>query len=97
MAQTQGRIDYLVAAASSGGTITGVAKYLAKNPNIKMILPDRLVLFLFAFICNYHKQSYQVEGAGKDRVCTIRLWYIDDVIQFRCRAFAAAKNKNKPY
>ena len=72
--QTQGRIDYLVAAASSGGTITGVAKYLkAKNPNIKMILPDPIGSIFYSHFhhVDYHKQSYQVEGAGKDRVCTI--------------------------
>jgi cysteine synthase A len=36
-----GNIDYLVAGAGSGGTITGIAKYLkSKNPKIRAILAD---------------------------------------------------------
>jgi cysteine synthase A len=36
-----GKIDYVVAGAGSGGTITGVARYLkSKNPNIKIVLAD---------------------------------------------------------
>ncbi|AKL98069.1 PLP-dependent cysteine synthase family protein [Endomicrobium proavitum] len=37
----EGQIDYLVAGAGSGGTISGIAKYLkSKNKNIKAVLAD---------------------------------------------------------
>jgi cysteine synthase len=39
--QTQGKIDYLVLTAGSGGTIGGCSKFLKeKNPNLKVILVD---------------------------------------------------------
>jgi cysteine synthase len=39
--QMQGKIDYVVAAAGSGGTAAGVSKYMKeKDPNIKVVLPD---------------------------------------------------------
>src|SRR3954447_11111793 len=40
-AQTDGKIDAVVAGAGTGGTITGLAKGLRKrNPNIKVIAAD---------------------------------------------------------
>ena len=39
--QTDGRITHFVAGAGTGGTLTGVARYLkSKNPNIKIIAAD---------------------------------------------------------
>lgn len=86
--QMDGKIDYLVAAASSGGTITGVAQFLKeKNEQIKIIMPDPFGSVFHHYF--YHKnlqvahQSYRVEGAGKDKICSIHNFdLIDDVIQF---------------
>jgi cystathionine beta-synthase len=86
--QMDGKIDYLLAAASSGGTITGVAKFLKeKNPNINIIMPDpKGSIFYDAFHHPDKKPthtSYQIEGAGKDKICPIHDFsLIDDVLQF---------------
>lgn len=94
--QMDGKIDYLIAPASSGGTITGVGRFLKqKNPKIKIILPDPVgSVFYDHFHGNQLKPgSYHVEGAGKDQVCSIHDFsVIDDVIQFTDEeAFFAVK------
>ncbi|ETO92078.1 PLP-dependent cysteine synthase family protein [Legionella oakridgensis] len=94
--QMKGEIDFLIAPASSGGTITGVGKYLKeKNQNIKVILPDPVGS---VFYDHWHgnplkPHPYKVEGAGKDMVCPIHKFdVIDDVIQFTDEeAFDAVK------
>ncbi len=86
--QMDGKIDCLVTAASSGGTITGVAKFLKeKSDQIKVIMPDPVGSVFHHYF--HHRnlqitpQPYRVEGAGKDKVCSIHNFdLIDDVIQF---------------
>ncbi|MEM9243774.1 MAG: cysteine synthase family protein [Pseudomonadota bacterium] len=96
-----GNIDCLVAAASSGGTITGVGRYLKqKKPSIQVFMPDPVGSVFYD--CFYKHQPsaakpYQVEGAGKDKVCRIHDFsVIDDVIQFTdAEAFAAVRQLAK--
>ncbi|MED7789653.1 cysteine synthase family protein [Francisella sp. 19X1-34] len=95
--QMSGQIDILIAAASSGGTITGISKFLKeKNKNIKVILADPVGSVFFNHFNNqkHISSSYQVEGAGKDKVCSIHDFnFIDEVIQFTDEeAFLAAKS-----
>ena len=87
--QCNGKIDYLVATGSTGGTISGVAKYLReRNKDIKIILADPLgSAYYYYFKNNIIKssdiKSYMVEGAGKDSLCPcMDLSLVDDVIQF---------------
>lgn len=87
--QTHGNIDYLVAAGSSGGTISGVGRYLKeKNPAINIILADPVGSCYYSYfktgkINETEIKSYQVEGAGKDKLCAcMDFSVIDDVIQF---------------
>jgi len=94
--QMDGKIDYFIAPASSGGTISGVGKFLKqKNPNIKIVLPDPVgsVFYDYFYGNELKSESYQVEGAGKDKVCRIHDFsVIDQVIRFTDEeAFGAAK------
>jgi cystathionine beta-synthase len=96
-AQTNGKIDYFVAAGSTGGTITGVGKFLKeKNPNIKIILADPVGSIFYNHFHGHPKEpykSYIVEGAGKDKICPIHDFsIIDDALQFNDQeAFGTAK------
>ena len=94
--QMKGRIDYLIAPASSGGTITGIGRFLKeKNADIKVILPDPVgSVFYDHFYGNeLLNKPYLVEGAGKDKICSIHDFsVIDEVIQFTDHdAFCAVK------
>jgi cystathionine beta-synthase len=83
--QTGGRITHFVAAAGTGGTVSGVGRYLKeKNPKVRIIAGDP-VGSLYA---GYHRtqamgegQPYKVEGIGGDKVPTTLWW--DQVDEFR--------------
>jgi len=83
--QTEGRITHFVAAAGTGGTITGVGRYLKeKNPNIKIICgdPQGSILAELWRSKGAHKiegAPYKVEGIGQDKLPgTLDLSIIDD-------------------
>ncbi len=85
-ADTGGKIDYFVCGAGTGGTISGVGKFLKeKNPNIKVIGVDPVGSIYY----NWFKERklvepriYQVEGIGEDKLCETMIFdYIDDMIQ----------------
>ncbi len=71
-AQTEGRITHFVAAAGTGGTITGVGRYLKeRNPAIRVISGDPEG----SIFANYHRTGqkgestpYKVEGIGNDKL-----------------------------
>lgn len=57
------QIDYFVAGAGSGGTFTGIAKYLKeKNPNIKAVLADPIG----STIGGGEEGCYDIEGIGNN-------------------------------
>ncbi len=69
--QTGGEIDVFVAGAGTGGTISGVGRYLKeKKPDVKIVCPDPIGSILYDLF--YHKKvvdaphSYKVEGIGED-------------------------------
>jgi cystathionine beta-synthase len=85
--QTGGRVTHYVAAAGTGGTVSGAAKYLKeKNPRIKVISGDP-VGSVYAGFAQTHvvgpAAPYKVEGIGGDDV-PANIWfeYIDE---FRAR------------
>jgi cystathionine beta-synthase len=68
-AQTEGKLDYIVMTAGTGGTITGISRKLKeKNPNIQVIGVDPVGSIL-AYPEELNKEgigSYKVEGIGYD-------------------------------
>jgi len=74
--QTDGKITHLVAASGTGGTISGIAKYLKeKNPNIKILGVDAFG----SVLKKYHETGefdpaeiypYRIEGLGKNLIPT---------------------------
>lgn len=83
--QTEGRITHFVAAAGTGGTISGVGKYLKeKNPGIKIIAGDPVGSILAEYWRSQGQVKvegvpYKIEGIGQDKVPgTLDMSVIDD-------------------
>ncbi len=83
--QTEGRITHFVAAAGTGGTISGVGKYLKeKNPKVKIIGGDPVGSILAEYWRSNGARKvegvpYKIEGIGQDKIPgTIDMSVIDD-------------------
>ena len=83
--QTEGRITHFVAAAGTGGTITGVGRFLKeKNPAIKIIAGDPQGSILAELwrskgTNKIEGAPYKVEGIGQDKLpTTLDLTVVDD-------------------
>ena len=74
-----GKIDYFISGAGSGGTFTGVVKYLKeKNKNIKAILADPEGSTMGGGI----ESCYDIEGIGNNFIpSTMDMKLVDDVIK----------------
>lgn len=88
--ETQGRIDYLVAGAGTGGTISGAGKFLKeKNPGVKIIGVDPIGSIYhdwFRYKKIIESKVYMVEGIGEDMLCeTMHFDVMDDIIQVNDR------------
>jgi cystathionine beta-synthase len=88
--QTGGKITHFVTGMGTGGTITGVGRYLkAQNPEVRVIGVDPVGSILY----DLHQgkqdaiaESYKVEGIGEDFLPgTTDLTIIDEVIQVNDR------------
>ena len=75
----EGRIDYVVAGAGSGGTYSGVLKYLKeKDPSVKGILADPVG----STMGGGEHADYNIEGIGNDFVAdTMDMSLVDKVIK----------------
>lgn len=86
--QTKGEIDYLFAGIGTGGTITGIGRYLKERKNVKIIGIDPV-----GSIYNLVKKGmsleeavkkahpYLVEGIGEDLLPeTVDLSLVDDIV-----------------
>ena len=84
--QTEGQIDYYVAGLGTGGTFSGIAKYLKQmNPKVQCIGVDPLGSVFY----DYWKTGklgetwvYKVEGIGEDMlVGNMDFSLLDDIVQ----------------
>jgi cystathionine beta-synthase len=97
--QTEGRITHFVAAAGTGGTITGVGRYLKeRNPAVKIIAGDPHGSILAELWRSGGTHAidgapYKVEGIGQDKLPgTLDLSVVDDYRTVSDRdAFAMAR------
>ncbi|MFW5941143.1 MAG: cystathionine beta-synthase [bacterium] len=89
--QTAGRMTHFVTGMGTGGTITGVGRYLKEqNPQVKVIGVDPVGSILY----DLHRtgeyveaESYKVEGIGEDFLPgTTDLDVVDEIIQVTDRA-----------
>lgn len=90
--QSHGQIDYFVASGSTGGTISGVGRFLKeKNPKIKVIMPDPIGSIYYHYfktgkIPEGGNCNYLVEGIGEDHIAhALDFSVIDDVMPFNDR------------
>ena len=85
-----GQIDYFVAGAGSGGTISGVLKFLKENiSEVKGILADPVGSIIGGGQC----RTYKIEGIGNNFIPeTMDMSLVDDVIKVNDEeAFDAVK------
>ena len=85
-----GRIDYVVAGAGSGGTYTGILRYLKEqNHGIRGILADPVG----STMGGGEHADYNIEGIGNDFIAdTMDMTLVDDVVKVTDdEAFATAR------
>jgi len=83
---SEGRVTHLIAGMGTGGTITGIGRYLKKqNPDVKIIGVDPVGSILYEFF--HHgtmgkAETYKVEGIGEDILPkALDFSVIDDILQ----------------
>ncbi len=86
--QTEGRITHWVAGVGTGGTISGVAKYLKEqNPDIRVVGVDT-VGSIYAYYFEHRElppadqiRPYLIDGIGEDFMPDTVQWdYIDEIV-----------------
>lgn len=87
--QTGGAIDFFVASGSTGGTVSGVGKFLKeKRSDIRVVMPDPIGSIYYHYFqtgkipeggnCNYF-----VEGIGEDHIAkAMDFSVVDEMLQF---------------
>jgi cystathionine beta-synthase len=80
--QTEGRVTHFVCAPGTGGTVSGVGRYLKQqNPRIRVIAGDP-VGSIYREYARSHRhgegQPYKVEGIGGDKIPSALHWDVID-------------------
>lgn len=102
-AQTEGRVTHFVASGSTGGTISGISKYLKeKNPHLKAVMADPYGSIFYDYFRTGEVKhdgscSYHVEGVGEDHLTkAMNFAVVDDMYQFNDQdAFSTARRLAK--
>jgi cysteine synthase len=84
---TGGGITHLVGAGSTGGTISGTARYLKeRKPSVQIVMPDPLGSIFYEKWANdrlVKPKSFEVEGVGKDSIpAALNLSCVDAMPRF---------------
>ncbi|MBI4168382.1 MAG: pyridoxal-phosphate dependent enzyme [Acidobacteria bacterium] len=85
--QTKGAVDAVVIATGTGGTLTGIGRYIkARKPAVRMVLIDPIGSVLYDYfrarVINKTFKTYKVEGFGEDFVpTTLDIEMADDCYQ----------------
>jgi cystathionine beta-synthase/cysteine synthase A len=87
--QMGGQVDHFVASGSTGGTISGVGRYLKEqNPGLKVLMPDPIGSIYYTYfktgqVDESEIGSYQVEGIGEDHIAQcMDFTVVDEMLQF---------------
>jgi len=85
--QTEGKVDAVVIATGTGGTLTGIARYIKeRKPGVKFVLIDPVGSILYDYfktkqIISSFK-TYKVEGFGEDFLpTTLDFAFVDECYQ----------------
>lgn len=97
--QSHGKVDYFVASASTGGTISGIGQYLKEhNSKVKVIMPDPIGSIYYEYfktgvIPHGGNCNYLLEGIGEDHLAkAMDFSIVDEIIPVKDRdAFAVAR------
>ena len=84
--QMDGKIDVFIAGAGTGGTLSGVGKYLKEqNPEIQIVAVDPVGSLYYDYFHTgqlTEPHSYLLEGIGEDFLpSTMSFDYVDDVVR----------------
>jgi cystathionine beta-synthase len=84
--QTGGKVTHFVCALGTGGTISGVGKYLKeRNPDLQVVGVDPIGSVLYEYFYTGvmpEAHTYKVEGIGEDFLpSTTDFSFVDDVVQ----------------
>jgi cystathionine beta-synthase len=84
--QTEGKIEVFIAGLGTGGTISGVGRYLKeKNPNVRIVGVDPVGSLYYDYFQTGQLTdafTYAVEGIGEDFLpTTMDFSFVDDVIR----------------
>lgn len=87
--QTQGKIDIFIASGSTGGTVSGIGRFLKeKNPAIKVMMPDPVGSIYYEYfntgkIPQGGNCNYLVEGVGEDHIAkALDFSVLDEIMPF---------------
>lgn len=100
--QTGGQVDYCVMSVGTGGTISGVGKFLKeKNPKVKIIGVDPkgsvLREYFYTKVMPHTFKTYKVEGIGQDWLPgTLDFSVIDEMVEVNDKdSFAMARQMTR--